>query len=73
MSPKTFLGWSLAAAAMLVAAIILSLGRPDVAKVRLAYDPVFPELRSNPDAVAITVVENTAPVNSTSQCRRGTP
>jgi hypothetical protein len=51
MSPYTFAGWFVVATATLVAAIVVNLGQPGPASVRLENETAFPALRERPDAV----------------------
>ncbi len=52
MSPRTFIAWALVTAVTLVAAIAVTLNQPDTAKVQLATESAFPELRAAPDTAS---------------------
>ncbi len=52
MSPRTFLGWLVVTAVTVVLAVFVVLDRPTATFDPVDREPVFPGLRSNPDAVA---------------------
>ncbi len=52
MSPRAFIGWAVVTLATLVAAIAVTLAQPETAKVQLATESAFPELRAAPDAAS---------------------
>ncbi len=52
MSPRAFIAWAVLTLATLVAAIAVTLAQPETAKVQLATESAFPELRAAPDAAS---------------------
>jgi hypothetical protein len=52
MSPRIFLGWLVVTAVTVVLAVFVVLERPTATFDPVDREPVFPSLRSNPDAVA---------------------
>ena len=58
MSPYTFAAWLIIAVGTLFAAIVVNLGQPGPASVRLENEVAFPTLREEPDAVRRILIES---------------